>query len=234
MAEDEATERRNAEIELLQAMYPDEISVNDRTSELKYQEASGTLLLRLASDYPSATKPTVLSAQSRTNNHDVREQIREYIATLDAGEELLDLIITAFKDIAPAQVAPASTTDSTHIASDTAHYDGPATIIIWLHHLLATSKRKLALHPTSSSSISGITKPGYPGVMIFSGPASAVRDHVGELRSMNWQAFQVRYEEDVEWVFGHGKGIKEVESMGEVVDAVGERREELMGVLKIK
>ncbi|KIW19894.1 hypothetical protein PV08_00469 [Exophiala spinifera] len=99
------------------------------------------------------------------------------------------------------------------------------TVIIWLHHLLATSKRKLAVSqphvnsnsnsnsttktakakakPTSASppsvsasTISGMTKPGYPGILLFSGPRDLVDAHVKELKDLNWQAFSKRYDSD--------------------------------------
>lgn len=56
--------------------------------------------------------------------------------------------------------------------------------------------------------------------MIFSGPLSAVTEHVNTLKAENWQAFQVRYEEDELWEFAHGKGVKEMETMAEVVKGV--------------
>ena len=56
--------------------------------------------------------------------------------------------------------------------------------------------------------------------MIFSGPSSAVNEHVDTLKAENWQAFQVRYEEYELWTFAHGKGVKEVETMAEVVKGV--------------
>ncbi|EXJ90514.1 hypothetical protein A1O1_03617 [Capronia coronata CBS 617.96] len=104
----------------------------------------------------------------------------------------------------------------------------PKTVIIWLHHLLALSKRKLAVTPTTTTttisttgttmssssssspsssnsiSISGLTKPGYPGIMVFSGPKDLVDAHVRELRGLNWQAFQVRYDSDDEKEDGMG------------------------------
>ena len=110
---------------------------------------------------------------------------------------------------------------------------GDATVIVWLHHLLNTNKRKLALSPDPS--VSGITKPGYPGVLMYSGPAKAVREHVNELKGQNWAAFQVRLEEAEAWEFSHGKGVREVEAMGDVVAAVGEaRKAEFMQAMKIK
>lgn len=64
------------------------------------------------------------------------------------------------------------------------------------------------------------SRPGYPGVMIFSGPTSAVIGHVTNLKAENWQAFQVRYEEEELWEFAHGTGIKEMETMAEVVKSI--------------
>jgi hypothetical protein len=127
------------------------------------------------------------------------------------------------------------------------------TVIIWLHHLLATSKRKLAIAPTTtmhmhaqgheSISISGLTKPGYPGIMLFSGPRDLVGAHVQELKALNWQAFQVRYDSDeeqhpappssssststeTEWPFTHERGkIIEVESMADLVRGIAREQD---------
>ncbi|CAK3909619.1 Trichoplein multi-domain [Lecanosticta acicola] len=100
------------------------------------------------------------------------------------------------------------------------------TTIIYLHHLLNTTKRKQCLSPppspSSSSSISGITKPGYPGVLIYSGAAEEVREHVQGLKALNWQAFQVRLEVAEGWKFAHGEGMVEVERMSEVVGGIVE------------
>jgi len=73
--------------------------------------------------------------------------------------------------------------------------------------------------------------------MVFSGPRDLVALHVRELKALNWQAFQVRYDSDDDnhsdeavagqngsqgqWAFAHGAGkIVEVESMAEVVSAI--------------
>lgn len=64
------------------------------------------------------------------------------------------------------------------------------------------------------------SRPGYPGVMIFSGPTSAVIGHVTTLKAENWQAFQIRYEEEELWDFAHGTGVKEVETMADVVKSI--------------
>jgi hypothetical protein len=146
---------------------------------------------------------------------------------LAEGEEALDAIMAAFQSIIEEPHTIEShlhtdTSSSSNAVSGEAKPMPNKTVIIWLHHLLALSKRKLALSP--SPSVSGITKPGYPGVMIFSGPATAVTEHVNILKAENWQAFQVRYEGEEHWDFAHGGTVKELETMSEVVAAVGARR----------
>ena len=222
MAEANDGERQEAELALIQAMHPDTVQYNERSSDLKYSDEHGTLVLRLPSDYPSCCTPTVLSAQLQNKALDIREHMRKTISHLTPGEESLDLIISAFHDHAAA-ISPAGTNESSQ-SQDTQSQKSTtcSAVIIWLHHLLATEKRKLATRPADSR-VSGVSKPGYPGVMIFSGPSTGVQDHVAELRGLNWQAFQVRYDVEEEWRFAHGVGVKEVESMGEITQEIGER-----------
>jgi hypothetical protein len=111
-----------------------------------------------------------------------------------------------------------------------------------LHHLLNTNKRKIALSPPPvTPPVCGLTKPGYPGVLVYSGPSVAVTQHVNNLKAKNWKAFQVRYEEEKLWHFAHGVGVKEMESMSEVVkgveteDVTGKiQKEELLKAIGIK
>jgi len=106
-------------------------------------------------------------------------------------------------------------------------------VIIWLHHLLNTNKRKQALSPPAG--VSGVTKPGYPGVLIYAGPYDLVHEHVNELKGLNWQAFQVRLEDDEAWIFAHGSGVREMEAMKDVVAAIGDQRKDLfMEAMRMK
>ncbi|KAK4892353.1 hypothetical protein LTR27_009187 [Elasticomyces elasticus] len=154
-------------------------------------------------------------------NAKAREPLKQRIDALSSGEEVLDSILAAFDELVTEQVnhATADNNDGTSV-SHTA--ETKVTIIVWLHHLLNTNKRKLCLSPPPG--VSGVTKPGYPGVLLYSGLAAAVHEHVNELKQQNWAAFQVRLEDDEEWTFTHGKGVIEVEAMKEIVAEVGEAR----------
>ncbi|KAJ4323404.1 hypothetical protein N0V94_001877 [Neodidymelliopsis sp. IMI 364377] len=236
MTEDEEPSRLDNEIELLTAIYPDQASYSPKSRELKFTQDHATLSLRLPETYPEHGTPDVISATDSSKN-DLRTQTKSAVVALNLpeGEEALDAIISAFQSLLSEeqeqqQEKPPSNTTSPNDST-------PKTVIIWLHHLLNTNKRKLCLSPPPP--ISGITKPGYPGVLLYSGPSGGVTAHVNELKAQNWAAFQVRFEEDVAWRFGHGEGVREVESMADVVKLVeagqGDRqKEEFLKAVGIK
>jgi hypothetical protein len=226
---DHEPSRLEMEVELLEAMYPEQATYDSKARELKFTQEGAILQLRLPDSYPESGLPDVIAASNAAKT-DIRTATKSAIkdAGLIEGEEALDALIAAFQQVLESNI---TTQNDNQSSSRTVDTDGAKTVIIWLHHLLATSKRKLAISPTT---LSGLTKPGYPGVMIFSGPASAITEHVNTLKAENWQAFQVRYEEDVLWEFRHGKGVKETETLGEVVKAVegkpGQKEEFLKAV----
>lgn len=223
MSDDEPP-RLATEIELLEAMYPGQAHYSPKSRELKFtHDSHASLLLRLPENYPESGSPDIISAVDASRN-DVRAQTKDAVKELSlvSGEEALDAIIAAFQQIleTAASQSDARTQASnkhSHPISEQDTSTTPKTVIIWLHHLLNTNKRKLALSPTS---LSGLTKPGYPGILVYSGPSKAVTEHVTVLKAQNWQAFNVRYEETEEWTFAHGKGVREVETMAEVAKGV--------------
>ncbi|KAI0152855.1 hypothetical protein GGR57DRAFT_503365 [Xylariaceae sp. FL1272] len=250
----ERAKRLEAELELLLAMYPESLSFSDTARELRYSHLAedsnsktrATLVLRLPDSYPLEGVPEVIFA---TGHHkDLRSETKAAFQALESptGEEVLDALLLAFQELVSSQAnASEAALSQTEVLEPegTASLSTNKTIIIWLHHLLATGKRKLALHPsTGGSQLSGITKPGYPGVMIFSGERSVVNAHVSELRSQRWQAFQIRFDSDdlktdlEPWQFRHGAGIREVESMSEITQDIinGKHREMFLDAMGIK
>ncbi|KAK7755634.1 hypothetical protein SLS62_002243 [Diatrype stigma] len=245
--EHDGANRLAVELELLQAMYPEAMSFSLKAREVKYvhapltsgkSAAAGTLLLRLPDFYPDEGVPEVLLA-SGAQKEDLRSPTMEAIANLGLppGEEVLDAIILSFQDLLSSRTSRLGGAGEHRTGTlpdrrqsgeeefDDQHF---RTVVIWLHHLLNTNKRKLALNPMIiDHRINGMTKPGYPGVLVFSGPKSSVDAHVSELRNQRWQAFQVRYdsEDDAEvgnrnWSFKHETGICEVESMSDLTQGI--------------
>ncbi|KIV89593.1 hypothetical protein PV10_06979, partial [Exophiala mesophila] len=217
--------------------------------------------------------PEILTARD-TSGNDIRTQTRKMMKTdleLRQGEEVLDQILMAFDELVDEREGGG---DDGGGGGGDQDYQGDGdghdhttqpktvvirkTVIIWLHHLLATSKRKLVTSPTS---LSGISKPGYPGILIYSGPTELVDAHVRDLRALKWQAFQVRWDsvdeerhrqdqhdEDkdmdqeardmtTEWEFTHGKGkVVEVATMADLVGAIVKEthRQVVLKVLGVK
>jgi hypothetical protein len=218
----ESDERLTLELQLLESMYPENTSYSSKGRELTYSIEHRTLKLRIPDEYLSTELPEIISAS--VARIDIRNQLKSQIAELSPGEEVLDVIINTFNEACESAAtvchSPSSDLEKTHPVNASSD-DRSATIIVWLHHLLNTNKRKQALSPPAT--VSGITKPGYPGVLIYSGPASAVHQHVNELKALNWQAFQLRMESEEKWSFGH-EGVKEVESMKNIVAEIGEEK----------
>ena len=233
---DPQEDRLQTEISLLESMYPEQVQYHGKAREVSYRTEDATFTVRLPSEYLISALPEVLAA--RKGRADLREQLKQRIKQFEIAEEILDSVILAFNETVEA--ADSTRADgrsngdehSAHAAHSAP--EGKATIVVWLHHLLNTNKRKQALSP-SATTVSGITKPGYPGVLVYSGPSKAVHEHVNELKQHNWQAFQVRLEDDEEWAFAHGAGVKEVEAMKEVVAEVGDARKEVfMEAMRMK
>ncbi|KAH8764236.1 hypothetical protein F5883DRAFT_675832 [Diaporthe sp. PMI_573] len=193
-ANEEVALRLGNELRLLKAVYPESIAFDAESRELKYSPAPGddglatrgVLVLRLPDYYPTKGLPDLITAKD-ANGQDVRTQVSAAFAQLGVveGDSAVDAYIFAFKNFVTERRQEAAA------AAATPH--------IWLHHLLNTNKRKLALGPSlEAASVSGLTRPGYPGVMVFSGPRDAVDSHVAEPRAQRWQAFQVRYDSSEE------------------------------------
>lgn len=255
---DEAEERLRNELELLEAMYPECIAFDSRGRELKYSPASdgeglskGLLVLRLPDHYPAKGLPDLITAKD-SKGLDARTKVSAAFSELGVveGDEALDAFILAFQDFVNASAEDSPPKDTATIPQGEERKQPRKTVVIWLHHLLNTNKRKLALSPgLDRGSVSGLTRPGHPGAMVFSGPKDAVDSHVAELRSQRWQAFQVRYDseqdggpgtglgdEDLVWGFEHGDGVREVESLGEMTQGISraEHRETFLRVMGLK
>ncbi|POS81128.1 hypothetical protein DHEL01_v200495 [Diaporthe helianthi] len=253
---EEAEERLGNELALLEAMYPESIAFDPNGRELKYTPTApgegdnllskGVLVLRLPDTYPVRGLPDLITAKD-AGGQDARTQVSAAFGRLGMGEgdEVLDAYMLAFQEFIYDSAGEMPGHQDRELEDDRQPQPQPRkTVVIWLHHLLNTNKRKLALGPSlDAASVSGLTRPGYPGVMVFSGPRDAVDSHVGELRAQRWQAFQVRYDSGEEngneldyWAFQHGMGIREVESLGEMAQGIlgDAQREVFLRVMGLK
>lgn len=228
MMEENSEERLSLELELLRSMYPGLVQYESKARDVSFSSTEGSadkLVLRLPSTYPEHGFPEVISARgsSGTDLRAAMKAIVQQTCQENQEGEMLDALLIKYTEMQDSISGQEVLPEAAEELPET--QDRKKTVVIWLHHLLATSKRKLAIQPSSmADQVRGVTKPGYPGVMVFTGTQAAVDDHVAELKSQNWQAFAVRYEDNEEWRLH--SGISEVETMSEVVQCIEEHRRE--------
>ena len=99
MAEDELS-RLDNEIELLSAMYPEQVVWSSRSRELKFSQDGGMMHLRLPDAYPAAGLPDIVAAVDSKKN-DIRSEAKRVVHDLGlpSGEEALDAIVQAFQQL---------------------------------------------------------------------------------------------------------------------------------------
>ena len=116
----------------------------------------------------------------------------------------------------------------------------PSTIkrtLLWSHHLLSTTKRKQIVTWSRELSLTGYSRPGYPGAILIEGEIHNVDEFVSRIKALRWQALQVRGEEICERRIcsevaggGHaeqGGGVKEVEGLGDIVNELKKRDQDV-------
>lgn len=183
-----------------------------------------TLPFTLPASYPSNGQPIVgVSAQHVSNGQlqSLQAALNTILDSLSSStEERLLQIIESFREhVRTTLTQPAiEAIDPKATAKAEATPVSPTVVVlIWFHHLLSTTKRKAI---KSLESLCGISKPGYPGILVLQGRKPALDEAITELKSMRWQAMQVRGE--VECGKKLDSGIHEVEKVAEVVTKMDE------------
>ncbi|KAF5384802.1 hypothetical protein D9615_000942 [Tricholomella constricta] len=65
------------------------------------------------------------------------------------------------------------------------------------HHLISPNKRRSLQNWSTSLSLSGFAKVGYPGVIYAEGQKEEVEEFVGYVKAMQWLALRVRFVEEL-------------------------------------
>jgi hypothetical protein len=152
-----------------------------------------------------------------------RAKLAELVEEQETGVEMLDLIVTLFVEYLPELTENNQRADQHKGGDDTQqrHTAKIKRVVIWSHHLLATSKRKDIQAWSKELSLSGYSRPGHPGSIFVEGDEDQVDEFVRRLKQLRWQALQVRGEETADKrICGPGDGVLEVEGLGEIAEAL--------------
>jgi hypothetical protein len=148
---------------------------------------------------------------SKSDHHSLQSSLNDLLSSLCSSEERLNEIIESFIDSIPTHTPSAQSSAEATVPEQSVRQPN-FVIIIWFHHLLSTTKRKNIL---ALESLRGISKPGYPGILVLQGPKNDLDEALSELKAMRWQAMQVRGE--IECSEHLESGLREVETVAEVV-----------------
>ncbi|KAM6497518.1 hypothetical protein JOM56_007991 [Amanita muscaria] len=92
------------------------------------------------------------------------------------------------------------------------------------HHLVSITKRRSLQEWSSSLSISGFAKVGYPGVIYAEGKRDDVEEFVANVKAMQWLALRVRFIEPLLEGKMRRNVWKEFQKVGEVVQEIGREK----------
>jgi hypothetical protein len=190
--------------------------------------ASYALEFSLPDTYPDTQKPHVYLSCAGDVDTSTRKRARAKLAELteeqETGVEMLDLIVTLFTEHLPELTENNSSADQQHKdkhGNRQQHTARIKRVVIWSHHLLATSKRKDIQAWSKELSLSGYSRPGHPGSVFVEGDEDQVDEFIRRLKQLRWQALQVRGEETADKrICGPGDGVLEVEGLGEIAEAL--------------
>ncbi|KAL1499839.1 hypothetical protein AB1Y20_012524 [Prymnesium parvum] len=174
----------------------------------------GSLCFTLPPDYPSRPAELRLSREAgwpRAADADaIGAELRAAAAAAaaEAGggrEALLECVVECEARLAAALEAEAREAEEREKAEKEKAEErkkaeeeeaeaGHGARILWFHHIKATEKRKLLVRWAREASLSGFSKPGFPGVVVVGGDERECGEYVRRVRALRWQAMEVRWE----------------------------------------
>lgn len=182
------------ELELLQAILQHDYTLVDDLLEMRLDH--GRLLQVRLGQYP-ISKPSVrYTGQVGNQEHEevtklVTRVLDEWTSPTPVLYTLYDEVSNKIRERTEAQDQEPSTLEIKEDPSNVVM----KRILIWTHHLLALSKRKDIIQWSSELHLNGISKPGYPGIIIVEGDGLEVDEFITRIKGLNWQAITVRHEE---------------------------------------
>ncbi|KAL0259334.1 hypothetical protein SLS55_005070 [Diplodia seriata] len=232
----ENRERQLNEVTLLESMYPEELQIikhpkgldDDLELEIRLDPAHSLSFVLSPKTYPASSGPQVFLSFGSDVSNDSRGQLRAHLRDIvdqqEPGIECVDLIIGDFRQALDDFNASAREKDvqraGQHSGPDASQTQA-LRVVLWMHHLLATSKRRAIVQLSRELGLGGFSKPGYPGSVFVEGEATSVRTFVDELKSMRWQAIQERASATVPTTsLVLPSGIQEVQGLGDIAEGL--------------
>ncbi|KAF8956475.1 hypothetical protein BDZ97DRAFT_188208 [Flammula alnicola] len=129
------------------------------------------------------------------------------------------LVADKMEEISDSELELQSTRSSTQ-----ARENEPFHVLFTSHHLISPNKRRSLQQWSSSLSLTGFAKVGYPGVIYAKGERASIEEFVDNVKAMQWLALKVRFVEPLPArgstpaAPGEPRTWKELQKVGEVVE----------------
>jgi hypothetical protein len=115
-------------------------------------------------------------------------------AVLEAARESTERLVAAARaELSSKAAAVAKAVDDA--APDRS--DKCMRVWMWFHHIKSSIKKGHITSWARELHVSGLCKPGYPGVLVVVGRRADCVEYTGRLRALVWKAMSVRAEEDL-------------------------------------
>ena len=184
------------------------------TSPEPEQTFKATLTLQLSRSYPSHSPPQFMSidcqnvpgfngsscaaifqniwadAEGEVCLYDMISWLNERLTDIEEDEKYMKL---QHQNDSALATALATADSIQHINNYTPTHFGRRCI--YTHHTIANSKRTAVIRTALQLGLSGISKIGWPGVIVIEGDENACQEYVRYVSSLRWKQLTVRGEE---------------------------------------
>jgi len=232
--DDECSSRREAELEMIAAAYPDEIQILDTKSLERTVSDQGTsfrIRMEMNEGYPESsslcvTSVDIVESTSRKSAIEAIPSLLEVCRDSIVLEEESIFAVMLAADTWMAEVWPEKATTTSTVSFQVIEDKKTQVLgrrLIYSHHIISNKKRSDMKYLAQHYKLTGYIKVGWPGLVILEGDDESCNRFFDDMRQWNWQYLVVRGEmqEHVQTTLdGMRKfeGFVETESMSEVAD----------------
>ncbi|KAL7306851.1 hypothetical protein TKK_0001012 [Trichogramma kaykai] len=210
-----------SELETLQAVYPDEVSVSDHGNladindfiegkrnelpfkleydiEIKVLKGTVELLVNLPLDYPYA-EPTVYcrcSMLNRNEQSNLNNALNNFMKSQMKGEPIIYNLISWLQDNTDSFSGDSSINNSINKSKYSKTEDESINFgryWIYSHHIYSKIKRKNIVDMAKDYSLTGFSFVGKPGIICIEGSLKDCECYWQQLKVMNWHRILIKF-----------------------------------------
>lgn len=155
------------------------------------------IVCNLPHDYPLIKPLIFLNSQtfSRKQHQILRDDMTEYLSSLNEGELCIANVIDWFKENSFHYLEKTCSI----IKTTESEKNGEKFTRLWIysHHIYSKLKRKSMLDMAPLLQLTGFFMPGKPGMIYVEGKSSHVEEFWSTIRNWNWKRLMIKEKEEI-------------------------------------